>query len=88
MIARPEGVDIITLADPDIAQARHQQPLRRGKVFRRGHFQVLLAAGDDQRRHAGRLGDRGIVGQDLAHRRAMRRQDRGKMKPLRGLRPP
>ena len=63
MIARAEGVDIEALADPHIRLARGQQPFGRGKVFRRCHLRILLAAHDDQRRDAGRLGDRRVIGQ-------------------------
>ena len=64
MVARPERVHVEALADADIAEPAREQPLGGGKVLRGGHLQIVLAAGDDERRHAGRLGDRRVVGQD------------------------
>ena len=84
----PNGMDIETLADADVAEARREQPLGRFEIGHRGDLQVILAAGDDQRRDAGRLGDRGVIGHHPAHGGAVRRHDRCEVKPLRGLRPP
>ena len=71
-VAGPERVHVETLADTHITLPRRDQPLGRGEVIGRRHLQVRLAAGNDQRRDPGRLGDRGIVGQRLPGRLAMR----------------
>ncbi len=67
---------------------RGEQPLGSGEILRCRDLQIVLAAFDDQRRHAGGLGDRGIVGQRPPGRGAMRGEDRVEMKALRRLRPP
>ncbi len=88
MITWAEGMHVETLADANVALPRGEEPLGGGEVFGRRYFQIVLAAGDNQRGEPGRFGDRGIVGQHAAGGGTMRRQDRVEMKTLRGLRPP
>ena len=88
MIARGEGVDIEALPDADVAEPGGEQPLGGGEILRRRHLQIVLAAFDDQRRHARRLGDRGVVGQVAADGGAVGGEDRIEVKALRRLRPP
>src|SRR5260370_909793 len=65
MAAGPEAVDIDALADPHIAEPRHQEPLGSGEILRRRHLQIVLAAGHHDRRDPGRLGNRRVVGQHV-----------------------
>ena len=81
-------MDVEALADPHIALPRRDQPLGGGEILGRRHLQIVLAAGNQQRRQPGRLGDRGIVGQLLPGGGAVRGQDRVEVKALRRLRPP
>jgi hypothetical protein len=61
-VARPERVHVETLADADIAVPSCHQPLGGGKVAGGRHLEIVIAAGDDQRRDPGRFSDRGVVG--------------------------
>ncbi len=65
MVTGTESVDIDALADPHIAEPRHQEPLGSGEILRRRHLQIVLAAGHHDRRDAGRLGNRRVVGQHV-----------------------
>ena len=88
MIAGAEGVHVETLADADIALPRGEQPLGRGEILGGRHLQIVLAAVDDQRREARRLGDCGVVGQLTADGGAVGGEDRVEVKSLRRLGPP
>ncbi len=84
----PEGMDVEAVADPDIAGSGRKEPLGGGEVLGGRHLQIVLAPEHHDGRHPGRLGDRGIIGEDAPGGGAMGRQDGGEMKALRGLRPP
>ena len=88
MVAGREAVHVEALPDADIAEPRGEQPLGRREVSRGRHLQIVLAAGDDDRRDAGGLGDRGVVGQHAARGGPMRLEYRPEVKSLRRLRPP
>ncbi len=87
-VARPESVRVKPLPDAHIAPPRRDQPLGGGEVFRRRQLQIVLAAGDQQRGHAGRLGDCRIIGQLMPDGGAVGGEDRLEVKALRGLRAP
>src|SRR6188472_3954257 len=85
MVTGREAVYVETLSDPDVAEPRCKEPLGGGEVVRCRHFQIVLAAGHDDRSDAGGFGDRGIVGQHSSDGGTMRRQDWPKMEALRRL---
>ncbi len=88
VVAGAERMHVEALADPDIAEARGEEPLRRGEVLRGRHLQIVLAPLNHERRHPGGLGDRRIVGQHASDCGAVRRENGREMKALRGLRAP
>ena len=88
MITRGEGVDIETLTDPDVAEPRRNQPLGGGEIIGRRNLQIVVAAGDRERRQPRRLRYRRVVGQPAPDSGAVSGKNRIELKALRRLRPP
>jgi len=81
-------VDIETLADPNVAWRAANKPLCRGKIFRRGHFQVSSLPGTISGAMPAASATAASSVSTWPAARAVRRQDRGEVESLRGLRAP
>jgi hypothetical protein len=88
VVAGREGVNIEALADPRLAQTRHEARLGRAEIPHGGHLDVGGIAFEHISRRARPFGDRHIVGEvpDASGGGAlMRSEDKGKAKRLRRL---
>ena len=93
-VARPEGVDVIAVADADVAESASAASPASRSVGRRDiprlvSFMLPGSPATIAHRHARPFGDRRIVGEDRSRRRrrrSMRGQDRREAEALRRLR--
>ena len=80
-----EGVDVETLADPDLGDIRGQPRLGLAQILHRRHFHIIEFAVEDEDGVSSRLGDRRVVGQIGAGGVAVRLEDQIEAESLRRL---